>query len=926
MKTTALRAVAFGLIAVLIGCSSAPRSIEATGPKVGVVLAQLPPLTTAPTTPATPPATSADAAAAYHRVEGTLPDASDNRTIERRLADLGRRIGAESDPEHTADWYKDAIARYKTLLADPHNGDTEDILYHLAEAYDALDDRKSTNLYLDRLIKEFPNSDYRVEAHFRRAELAFSAKNYDRAVENYAFVVEQGPTGAYWQNANYMLGWARFKQGEYERSLDAFFKTIDTILAESETPTPSSKEMLDDTLRVVVIAVTYLDGANTLTQRFDELHKPRWQYRVYERLADDLRGKQRILDSVAALEAFVRENPYDPHAVDFAQREIETLTQAEFPAEARKRKEAFIAQYRFGTDYWVVNGNELRDRYAPTLKTYLLEVAKLAHADGQREHETAALLRASKYYEQFVETFPLDSAVGEVLFLDGEALTDAHEGARALVAYQRVIHEYPNDPHARDAGYAAIVTLDAMLRGAKPGDVEMLTRTRIDAQIEYAMLFPTAPHAAEAQVNAANALFETHEYADATRLAQGLLDRRAQLSNAVALSATLIVAQSALEQQQFASAEAHYRDALALTDSSSKDVASIRTRLLASIYKQAEQDETQGNVDGAVKNYLRIATDDPNSDLAAKAHFDAVAAYEGAQRWGDAADLLADFRTRYPHSLLAPDLGTRLAGFYEKAGRRLAAAQEFERVASANASTEAGRAALYHAGELYEDGDAARSVECFRRYVTEYPKPVDQSLEAAHRLEVAYARAGDDNNLDYWLRKEVELAGPPGPDMNDRSRYLGASAQIQLAESSRRVFDAIGLSGDLKKSLTRKQDALKQTVAAFERAAGYGVAEFATASTYQTADTYAALSRELLASPIPASLSDMEREQYQVLLEEQATPIEELAISIHEINVRRSWTGIYDQWVGKSFEALRTLYPARYSRPDAWIGFVDTPQ
>ena len=131
-------------------------------------------------------------------------------------------------------------------------------------------------------------------------------------------------------------------------------------------------------------------------------------------------------------------------------------------------------------------------------------------------------------------------------------------------------------------------------------------------------------------------------------------------------------------------------------------------------------------------------------------------------------------------------------------------------------------------------------------------------------------------------------------------------------------------AGDLKKSLARKNEALKQTVAAYEKAASYGVAEFATASTYQIADTYAALADELIASSPPAGLSDLEREQYEVLLEEQAAPIEELAISIHEINVHRSWSGDYDAWVGKSFDALRKLYPARYARTDATIGFVDT--
>ncbi len=633
-----------------------------------------------------------------------------------------------------------------------------------------------------------------------------------------------------------------------------------------------------------------------------------------------------MLDSVAALEEFVQANPYDPHTVAFAQRQVETLTAAEFPGEVRKQKETFVAQYRFGADYWVVNGNELRDQYSATLKAYLLEVAKLAHADGQREHRGDQLLLASGYYEQFVETFPLDPAVGEVLFLDGEALTDAHEPARALVAYQRVVHEHPRDLHAPDAGYAAIMTLGTVLRNAKPDEIPMLTRTRIDAQIEYAMLFPNAPHAVEAQVNAAGALFETREYDDATRLAQALLDRPGQLPSDVALSATLILAQSALEQQRFAAAEAHYRAALPLASSAPTEVSSIRGRLLASIYQQAQQNEERGDVDAAVKDYLRVADDDPSSDLAAQAHFDAVATYEAAQRWGDAADLLAAFRVRYPNSALAADLGTRLAAFYEKAGRPLAAAQEFERVASAHAGTELGRAALYRAGELYADDDPSQSMQCFRQYVATYPKPVAQSLEAAHHLEIAYARVGDTNNLVLWLRKEVELAGPPDTTMDDRSRYLGAAAQLQLAQQSRNEFDTIALSGDLKKALARKQDALKQTVAAYELAASYGVAEFATASTYQIAATYAALGRDLLASPVPPALSDLEREQYEVLLEEQATPIEELAISIHEINVRRCWTGTYDEWVAKSFEALRTLFPGRYARTDTPIAFVDTLQ
>jgi hypothetical protein len=108
---------------------------------------------------------------------------------------------------------------------------------------------------------------------------------------------------------------------------------------------------------------------------------------------------------------------------------------------------------------------------------------------------------------------------------------------------------------------------------------------------------------------------------------------------------------------------------------------------------------------------------------------------------------------------------------------------------------------------------------------------------------------------------------------------------------------------------------LKDTITAYERAANYGVAEFATASTYQIADIYAAL------SPVdgvraPEGPFRHGTEQYDVARKSRRSRSKEQAISIHEINVRRSWDGVYDQWVQKSFEALRALVPARFDKQE----------
>jgi len=46
-------------------------------------------------------------------------------------------------------------------------------------------------------------------------------------------------------------------------------------------------------------------------------------------------------------------------------------------------------------------------------------------------------------------------------------------------------------------------------------------------------------------------------------------------------------------------------------------------------------------------------------------------------------------------------------------------------------------------------------------------------------------------------------------------------------------------------------------------------------------------------------------------------------MELHELNVRRTADGIYDQWVKNSFTALKELRPARYSKPERSEGVID---
>ncbi|MEM8768810.1 MAG: tetratricopeptide repeat protein, partial [Pseudomonadota bacterium] len=166
----------------------------------------------------------AEVLAAYESVYGLIPNSVENHAVGKRLADLKMSVGEDLDIEGAEDPYQDAVALYEQLLESAEEEGRDQILYQLARAHDLVGETIATVGYLDRLIDDYPDSVYAVEARFRRAEIAFSDGRYRDAESDYGFVVGQGEESPYWQNATYMQGWAQFKLGDLDEGLGSFFK------------------------------------------------------------------------------------------------------------------------------------------------------------------------------------------------------------------------------------------------------------------------------------------------------------------------------------------------------------------------------------------------------------------------------------------------------------------------------------------------------------------------------------------------------------------------------------------------------------------------------------------------------------------------------------------------------------------------------
>ena len=162
-----------------------------------------------------------------------------------------------------------------------------------------------------------------------------------------------------------------------------------------------------------------------------------------------------------------------------------------------------------------------------------------------------------------------------------------------------------------------------------------------------------------------------------------------------------------------------------------------------------------------------------------------------------------------------------------------------------------------------------------------------------------------------------------GAARTPRTRYLGGMAALAMAEPALEAYRKVALVEPLARQLKLKKARMEEALKAYAVAAEYGVADVTTDATYHTASLYQDFGRALLASERPKKLSKVEREQYDVMLEEQAYPFEEKAIELHEVNARRATAGIYDTWVQRSFTALRELRPVRYGKNEHSEGAID---
>ena len=826
----------------------------------------------------------------------------------------------------------EVVELYKKFLEKyPQYERRDQVLYQISRSYEELGEVEMSMQIINQIIKEYPNSRYIDEFQFRKGEYYFTRKRYLDAEEAYKTIVDMGTGSSYYELALYKLGWALYKQDLYQEALHQFIALLDykvTIGYDFNRPrgVPDEKRV-EDIFRVVSLTFSNLGGAGAIKEYFDSYGKRGYEVNVYGGLGEYYLDKRRYNDAALSYKAFVGLNPYNKASPHMDMRVNEIYKTGGFPKLIIDSLKQIAAAYGLKSEYWKHNEVNAHPEILGYVKSSLKELANYYHAlyqDGSLEkNKETNFQEAVKWYREFLLFFPKEQEAPAINYQLADLLLEQKWYEQAAVEYEHIAYDYWTYERAASAGYAAVYAYRESLARAPEGDRRRVQFDFIGSSWKFADTFPQHEKAAAVMAASTNEIYGMKEYNFAVASGRKLLADFPNGDPLILTATLLVIGHSLFDLAQYADAEEAYRDALHLILENDPARSDAIEYFAASLYKQGEQASLRADYGVAAENFFRVAQLAPTTKIRPAADYDGAMALIQLMDWGRAAEVLRVFKTSYSGHELQPEATKKLALIYKETGQLSLAAAEYERIEAEVQDDDIRREALQLAADFYAQANQPdRVLQVHRRYISYFPKPLEKALELRTEIATILKLQSDATGYFNELAAIVEADANAGGERSDRTRYLAATAALALAEPLFQQFVEIKLVQPFDQNLLRKSAAMKTAREAFEQLLNYEVGDVTSAVTYYLAEMFYSFSLSLSESERPDDLNALEKEQYELSIEEQAYPFEEKAIQTHEKNLELLMMGVYGNWIEMSIAKLAKLVPARYAKIEEGNEFI----
>ena len=473
----------------------------------------------------------------------------------------------------------------------------------------------------------------------------------------------------------------------------------------------------------------------------------------------------------------------------------------------------------------------------------------------------------SRAIELYVELFPNDPDLPEILFRQGRLYYDRGIYDPAVRLFGQLLERYPESQYAQPAGD---LILDSFNRARDYANIESWAR-----RLKSAPAFQSAEH---------------------QRRLDGLI-----------LQSVFKIGEQLAERGEHAeAANAYFRAA----EEFPNDQRARQAYFNAGIERQRA-----GDLSGATEAFDRLIERYPGSTEGALGAWTAAQLYESIAQFADAARYYETYAERFPEGEKVSDSLYNAVLLRVTAGDWSAAVENGNRFVQRFPRHDAINEVYFFIGKAHEGAERWNdAADLYRRFIRASRNP-DLEVEATTRLAQVLLRGGNERAASRALEDAVRL-GRRNAARLEQGLYYAAQARYMQGDRVLAQYEAIQIAGDvagLQRRLERKSELLREAALIYADVVEFQVAEWVTAALFQIGRSYELFAEGLRNAPVPEGLNEEEEQSYRDQLSMFIIPIEERALEAYEGGYQKAIElRIFNRWTAQLREALTRLNDVQY--------------
>lgn len=643
-----------------------------------------------------------------------------------------------------------SVQLYEWFLRDfPTDPKVPQAYFFLGYNYFEMGDTKKGANYYEILAKKYPRSPFVGEARFALGEFYFDNDKWAKAYEEYSDLIKDKKHHLH-NFASYKGAWCLYRLGKHSEAL----KYLEYIIRSGQNDSSSAgmtrkivnKSRLEsEALRDIVPFYAAVGPADNAAEYFRNLiGKDEWSH--VEKLAYFTYDKGNKDYAQRLFKQLISQNPTNPKAFDYQYQIVQANFYAKNTTRFRDEIQRWIKDYGVQSSWYqsnqgnqdlINNSNKLREQ---TLRNWTLQ----QHQTAQNSRTENSRKLAEDGYRLYIQEFTSSPTFADMHFYYGELLYDKKDYDEAGIQYKWVVENAPQSKFANQAARNLLHSVEKSL----PSDKELQRRVGAntdpiafdpksqrfaDAAKWYLEKYPQAEKAVEVKFRLGRLYYQHNQFDEANVIFKEIVQKypRNKFSE---YSANLMLDIYNLKKDYIGLEKAGTELLASPSLQGTKTGEEIKNVLEKASFKKAQDLEGNKNYSESAVQYEAFAKQNPKSDLALSALFNAGVNYERA---GQNDKAMANYQVvlKGNDKALKGKSKKLLAKLYQNAALFEESALLFKEVANENPDDPLQSNYIYNSAIMYE------ALGKYREALSAYENYLKKAKRGAEKSEVLYSMA-----------------------------------------------------------------------------------------------------------------------------------------------------------------------------------------